>query len=144
MRHTSLLHLYIRKVRPSYDSMLNRTRPHLGSCQALSHQPFLPRQFVNVLAHLYGMVAYGFGVIFRSSKPVSISTDEPASLAADFANLHEDRSDLIVRVMFDEWVVQERCWFVCAAVYEDHDSDQACGMYCVLVAGKEKTGVRRE
>ena len=90
------------------------------------------------------MVAYGFGIIFRSSKPVSISTDEPASLASDFADLHEDRSDFVVRVMLDEWIVQERCWFVCVAVYEDHGSDQACGMYCVLVARKEKTVVGRE
>lgn len=90
---------------------------------------------------MHSMMAYGLGVVFRCSKPMSISTEEPASLASDFADLHEDGPDFVVRVVLDEWVVQERCWLVCVAVYEDHGSNLSCVLYFVCVAGKEKTVV---
>lgn len=90
------------------------------------------------------MMAYGLGVVFRRSKPMSIATEQPASLASDFADLHEDGSNLVVRVMLDERVVQERCWLVCVAVYEDHGSIPSCGLFCVYVAGEEKTVVGKE
>lgn len=100
------LHVLIRQVRPTDAHFPDGGRPYLTARQPLTYHLMLPRELIDVGADLDGMVSQALWRRIGCSKEVSDPAEKPASLAFDLTDLHEDRSDVAVGVVFDEWVVE--------------------------------------